>query len=250
MADSPPLISIADLSKVYDTFLAVDRLTFEVHAGQVLGLVGPNGAGKTTTLRCITGLIPPTNGKVSLAGFSLATQAIQAKQRLAFFPDEPRLFEHLTVWQHLNFIARLYQVPDFEPRATALLSDLALSDQRESLPRQLSRGMKQKLVLACGLLHRPTCVVFDEPLTGLDPGGIRSMKVVIRQLAAEGAAIVLSSHLLSLLEEVCSHVLILKGGRKIAYGTLDEVRTQFSAAEGASLEDVFFQATGGETAKP
>ncbi len=240
------MIEVTSLTKNYGSFLAVDDLSFTVQPGEVMGLVGPNGAGKTTTLRCLTGIIPPTKGALKLGGIDLATDPVAAKQLLAFFPDEPRLFDHLSVWQHLVFISRIYQVSDFEPRATALLEELVLSDKRDSLPGELSRGMKQKLALACGLLHQPRVVLFDEPLTGLDPAGIRSMKDTMKRLAREGASVILSSHLLSMLEEVCTHVLILKDGRKVVDGSLEDVRSRFSAHPDASLEDVFFKATDAE----
>lgn len=208
-----------------------------------MGLVGPNGAGKTTTLRCLTGIIPPTMGRILLNGVDLASEPVKAKRQLAFFPDEPRLFDNLSLWQHLVFTARLYQVSNYEARAEALLQKLEIADKRKLMPSELSRGMKQKLTLACGLLHEPKVIFFDEPLTGLDPGGIRSMKETIRQLGRDGAAIIISSHLLSLLEEVCSHVLILKDGVKVADGEINEVRRRFGAEGDTSLEDVFFRAT-------
>ena len=243
------MIAVSGLTKCYGDFMAVRDLTFTVRPGEVMGLVGPNGAGKTTTLRCATGIIPPTLGTVQIGGIDLAADPVAAKQRLAFFPDEPRLFEHLTVDQHLNFIARLYGITDWRERAGPLRAELEMADKRQLLPGELSRGMKQKLVIACGLLHSPAVVFFDEPLTGLDPGGIRRMKDTMRRLARDGAAIILSSHLLSLLEEVCTHVLILQSGAKVADGTLADVRARFATHPESSLEDVFFRATA-ETAGP
>ena len=182
----------------------------------------------------------------SIAGHDIATDAIAAKRSLAFFPDEPRLFDYLTIRQHLNFVARLYGVANHEAIAQPLLEELEIADKADQLPGELSRGMKQKLAIACGLLHSPRVMFFDEPLTGLDPLGIRRMKDSILKRAREGATVVLSSHLLSLLEEVCSHVLILKKGEKIADGTLTDVVTRFSNGEAnVSLEEVFIRATGG-----
>ncbi len=238
------MIEVTGLTKRYGDFTAVHDLSFNVQSGEVMGLVGPNGAGKTTALRSVTGIIPPTQGAVRLGGVDLLADPVAAKRQLAFFPDEPRLFEYLTVWQHLNFVARLYGVPDWAMRAGPILAELEMSDKKDLLPGELSRGMKQKLAIACGLLHQPKVIIFDEPLTGLDPGGIRRMKDVMKRLARDGAAIILSSHLLSLLEEVCSHVLILKDGKKKAHGTMLDVRNRFSNGEQLSLEDVFFRATG------
>jgi ABC-2 type transport system ATP-binding protein len=240
------MIEVAGLSKRYGDFVAVRDLSLTVRPGEVLGLVGPNGAGKTTTLRSIAGIIPPTAGRVQIAGCDLLADPIGAKRALAFFPDEPRLFEYLTVRQHLAFVARIYGVANHEAIAQPLLDEFEIADKADKLPAELSRGMKQKLAIACGLLHAPQVMFFDEPLTGLDPLGIRRMKNSIVQRARAGAAIVLSSHLLHLLEEVCSHVLILKRGEKIAAGTVSEVVAQFSNGEaGVSLEEIFIRATGG-----
>ncbi len=247
---APSLIEASGLTKLYGEFPAVTDLSFSVRAGEVIGLVGPNGAGKTTTLRCLSGIIPPTRGAVRICGHAMGQDPIQAKRNLAFFSDEPRLFEYLTVGQHLTFTARIYNVADYQDLARGLLEELEIAGQVDKLPGELSRGMKQKLAIACGFLHSPRAIFFDEPLTGLDPLGIRRMKDSILKRAAAGAAILISSHLLHLLEEVCSHVLILKEGRKIIDGSMAEVRQKFSElSAGANLEEIFFRATG-ETKGP
>ena len=238
------MIEVSNLTKRYGDFTAVDDLSFSVRPGEVMGLVGPNGAGKTTTLRCLTGIIPATLGTARLCGMDVVADPVGAKRTMAFIPDEPRLFDYLTVAQHLNFVARLYDIGDYEARAQAILTDLEMADKQQLLPAELSRGMKQKLAIACGLLHQPKVVIFDEPMTGLDPIGMRRMKGVMRRLAKEGAAIILSSHLLGLVEEVCTHLLILKNGVKMADGTVAEVRARFADDADTSLEDVFFRATG------
>lgn len=236
------MIEVEELTKVYGEFVAVSGLSFTVRPGELLGLVGPNGAGKTSTLRSCSGIIPATQGRIRICGHDLAADPVAAKSRLAFFSDEPRLFEYLTVRQHLRFTGRLYQVADVEERIPRLLAELDLTAKADDLPAELSRGMKQKVAIACGLIHSPSVVFFDEPLTGLDPLAIRRMKDTIRRLAAEGAAIVLSSHLLALLEEVCTHVLILKEGRKVAHGTMAEVLSLHGASAGnGSLEEVFLR---------
>lgn len=240
------MIEVQGLTKRYGTFTAVENLSFTVRPGEVMGLVGPNGAGKTSTLRCLAGIIPLNGGNVRIVDRDITTDPVAAKRQLAFFPDEPRLFDYLTVRQHLSFVARVYGVADHDAIARPLLEELEIADKVDELPAELSRGMKQKLAIACGLLHSPKVMFFDEPLTGLDPLGIRRMKDSIRKRAQQGAAIVLSSHLLHLLEEVCTHVLILKRGEKIADGTLAEVAARFSNAEAdVSLEEVFIRATGG-----
>lgn len=240
------MIVVNGLSKRYGAFTAVRDLSFGVQPGEVLGLVGPNGAGKTSTLRCLAGIIPASGGRVEIAGCDLAADPVTAKRALAFFPDEPRLFDYLTVRQHLNFVARIYGVRQHEAIAQPLLEEFEIADKADQLPGELSRGMKQKLAIACGLLHAPKVMFFDEPLTGLDPLGIRRMKNSIIKRAREGAAIVLSSHLLHLLEEVCTHVLILKKGEKIADGSVAEVAARFSNGDAkVNLEEIFIRATGG-----
>ncbi|MDE3068903.1 MAG: ABC transporter ATP-binding protein [Verrucomicrobiota bacterium] len=238
------MVQVEGLTKLYGDFTAVGELSFSLQPGEVLGLVGPNGAGKTTTLRCLSGIIPPTRGAVCVGGHDIVRDGVAAKRHLAFLTDEPRLFDYLTVWQHLNFIARIYQVADYEQTGRALLEELELADKRNALPGELSRGMKQKLAIACGLLHSPRVIYFDEPLTGLDPIGIRRMKDSILKRARDGAAIIISSHLLHLVEEICSRILILKNGRKIADGTLGEITRRFSEQAGdTNLEKIFFRAT-------
>jgi ABC-2 type transport system ATP-binding protein len=239
------LIQVHNLTKHYGSFVAVSDLDFEVGAGEILGLVGPNGAGKTTSLRCMVGILRPTQGTVVLGGHDLAKEPTEAKRTLAWLPDEPHLFDALTVDEHLALTARLYGVEDAAARGPMLLEELELSDKRGALPSELSRGMKQKLAIACGLLHEPKALFFDEPLTGLDPYGIRRMKRTILDRRARGAAIVVSSHLLHLVEEIADRVLILQGGRRVALGTLDEIRALAPGlSRDASLEEIFLTVTG------
>jgi ABC-2 type transport system ATP-binding protein len=243
------VIEVQGLTKAYREITAVEGLSFTVGAGEVLGLVGPNGAGKTTTLRCLAGILPPGAGTVRIGGYDLQAEPVKAKARLAFMPDEPNLFPYLTVADHLGLTARLYNVADAAAKGKALLDELELAGKEEALPQELSRGMKQKLVIACGLLHDPSALVFDEPLTGIDPGGIRRMKQTIVRRAKAGAAVVISSHLLPLVEEICDRVLILSKGRLALLGSLDELRAR---AGEESLEEIFLRVTegAGSTAPP
>jgi len=238
------MIEVDGLARSYHSIEAVKDLSFRVEPGEVLGLVGPNGAGKTTTLRCIVGIIPPTRGDVRIDGQSILKNPIAAKRNIGFMPDEPRLFEHLTVLEHLQFTARVYGVADCERKAQNLLVEMELTGQTDSLPGELSRGMKQKLVIACGLLHSPENLVFDEPLTGLDPLGIRRMKQTILGRARAGAAVIVSSHLLHLVEEICGRIMILKEGRKIFHGSLEEISRSLPELRGsADLEEIFLRVT-------
>lgn len=243
-ANGQPLIEVFDYHKSYREVVAVSGLSFGVRAGSVMGLVGPNGAGKTTTLRALAGIIPPTSGSLRIAGHDVAADPVAAKRQLAFVPDDPKLFDTLTVWEHLEFIASAYQVADFEPRARALLEGLELTEKRDTVAQELSRGMRQKVAIGCAYLHDPRAILFDEPLTGLDPRGIRRLKDSIRQRAAAGAAIIISSHLLALVEDLCDHLLIMQRGKALFCGNVADARAAFAkAGEGGSLEEIFFRAT-------
>jgi ABC-2 type transport system ATP-binding protein len=244
------MINVRGLTKSYEKLYAVDDLSFAVQAGEVLGLVGPNGAGKTTTLRCLAGIIAPSKGSVEIAGHDIQKDPVPGKKALAFIPDEPHLFEYLTVQEHLKFIARLYGVADAEARAPELLAELELSDKVKVMPGELSRGMKQKLAIACGLIHDPSVLVLDEPLTGLDPGGMRKMRATIAARAKAGAAVVLSSHLLHLVEELCTKILVMRKGRAVAFGTITEIVATRPELAGMSLEDVFLNLTAEPTQVP
>jgi ABC-2 type transport system ATP-binding protein len=238
------VIEVEGLQKLYGDFPAVQGLSFRVAPGEVLGLVGPNGAGKTTTIRSIAGIIIPTAGRIGIAGHDLAKDPVAAKAALAFIPDEPHLFEYLTVDEHLRFVGRLYRVADARDRIPGILEELGLADKGAALPGELSRGMKQKLAIACGLLHEPRALLLDEPLTGLDPVGIRRMKATIMRRASGGAAVILSSHLLHLVQEICTRVLVMQRGRTVASGTIAEIVAGRPELESRSLEDVFLALIG------
>jgi ABC-2 type transport system ATP-binding protein len=242
-------IEAIGLTKTYDTFVAVKDLSLAVKRGEVLGLVGPNGAGKTTTLRALAGIHPPTEGRVLICGTDLHDDPVGAKKHLAFMPDEPRLFDYLTVEEHLLFVGRLYQVAGIRERIQPLLQEFELYDKRKALPGELSRGMKQKLMIACGFIHDPEVLIFDEPLTGLDPLGIRRMKESIARRAQNGASVILSSHLLHLVEELCDTVAVIQHGNRIAYDTIDNLK--FKIAKGRNdltLEEAFLRITSEEPA--
>ncbi len=245
MTDSPSApIRVVDYQKSYRQRVAVEGLSFSVDRGAILGLLGPNGAGKTTTLRALCGIIPPTRGQLFISGHEISRDSMEAKRRIAYIPDDPHLFESLTVWEHLEFTAAAYRVENFAPLAESLLGRFQLSDRRDTITRELSRGMRQKVAICCAYLHRPDAILFDEPMTGLDPHGIRELKESIREEARRGAALVISSHLLSLIEDLCSHLLILHQGRVLFHGTLIEARGAFpDLRDDSTLEEVFFRAT-------
>lgn len=238
------MIEVNDFTKSYRSTVAVDRLSFSVQPGEILGLVGPNGAGKTSTLRCLAGIIPPTAGIVRVAGHDIVRDDIAAKRRLAYVPDDPKLFDTLTVWEHIEFVAAAYRVTDWRARGEELLARFDLVPKRDTVGQELSRGMRQKVAICCAYLHDPAVIMFDEPHVGLDPRGIRTMKESILERVKAGASVVVSSHLLELVEDMCTHLLILHRGRRLFFGRIGEVRTAFEGLSGdASLEEIFFHAT-------
>jgi ABC-2 type transport system ATP-binding protein len=241
-------IVVEDYHKLYGEHVAVAGISFEVRPGEILGLLGPNGAGKTTTLRALAGILTPTRGRLLLGGHDVQKEPIAAKRVLAYVPDDPQLFERLTIWEHFRFMAATYQLgPPWAARAEMLLTRLELTEKRDVPASDLSRGMRQKLALACGWLHHPRAVLLDEPFTGPDPRGIRTMKELIREHAAEGAAIVVSSHLLTLFEDLISHVLIMHRGRILRHASLetlrDEATQQGEEGRPETLEAMFFRLT-------
>lgn len=238
------MIRVQNYTKAYRETLAVHDLSFQVPSGAILGLVGQNGAGKTTTLRAIAGIIPPTGGQLFVADHNVVKSPQNAKQNLAYIPDEPRLFDSLTVWEHIRFNASAYQVEGWQDKATQLLEQFELLDKKDATARELSRGMRQKVAICCGFLHDPSAILFDEPHTGLDPQGIRTMKHSVEKRAANGSAVIVSSHLLSLIEDLCTHLLILAQGKSLFFGPLEALRAQYpDLGDDNSLEQIFLRAT-------
>ncbi len=212
----------------------------------MLGLVGPNGAGKTSTMRCLCGILPTTSGQIHIGGVSLATDPVAVKQQIAFVPADPKFFDYLTVREHLRLFARLYHCEARDDDMDQLLQLLKIEDKQHHLPAALSRGMQQKLMIACALIHNPKVLIFDEPFTGLDPLAIRNIKQLLRQRAKAGVAVIVSSHLLGMVEAIVDRVLILQHGLKVAHDTVHSLTTQYpTIRETAGLEEIFLQLTGG-----
>ena len=239
----PPLVC-QSITRRFEDRVAVDDLSFSVERGEILGLVGPNGAGKTTTLRSIAGVLPLQDGRVVIDGHDIAAEEMKAKGRLAYVPDDPAPFDVLTVMEHLEFTASLFRVKDWRERAAELLERFELADRADALGSELSRGMRQKLSFCCAWLSEPAVCLLDEPLSGLDPRGIRSARAAIQELRDRGTAIVLSSHLLELIEALADRILIIDGGKKVFEGTLTDARAAVSLSASGSLEEIFFAATG------
>ncbi len=237
------MLEVQGLVKQYKQFVAVDRLNMLIQPGEIVGLLGPNGAGKTTALRCICGILRQTSGRVLINGADILQDQARAKARLAFVPEVPSLYELLTVEEHLRFIAMCFSRLDlFDQLGEGLLQRFNLTEKRRELVATLSKGMRQKLSVACALVHDANVLLFDEPLIGVDPAGAHELKLEIQRQREAGAAILISTHLLDTAERLCDRVIILGRGRKIAEGTLSQLQ-EVSQMEGRSLEDVFLKLT-------
>lgn len=234
-------VEVEEFRKVYDTTVAADGISFTLPVGTIGALVGPNGAGKTTTIRALCGIIRPTSGQLRVAGCDVLQEPLKVKQQVAYVPDDPPLFESLTVWEHLKFVAAAYQVDDFEARGNVLLGQLNLEAKKHALAGELSRGMRQKVAIACAYLHAPAVLFFDEPLTGLDPAAIRLLKRTMVEKAEQGATVLVSSHLLALVEDICRHLIILRLGKCLFSGSFELAKETYGS--NSSLEDVFFKVT-------
>jgi len=235
------MIEVNDFHKLYGSTLAVSGISFSLGEGEICGLVGPNGAGKTTTMRSLAGLITPTSGDLRVDGLDVTRDAIEVRRRLAYVPDDPPLFDDLTVGQHLDLIAGLYAVADHRKKVDDLLATFELTAKVDALAGSLSRGMRQKLAICCAYLYDPRVLLLDEPLTGLDPPGIRGLLESIRRRAAGGTTVILSSHLLAMIEPVCTHVMVMQTGRVEFFGTKASLQSRHP--ETVSLEDAYFAAT-------
>ncbi|HHX75609.1 MAG TPA: ABC transporter ATP-binding protein [Firmicutes bacterium] len=245
------LIKTVNLTKRYGTATAVDNLNLEIKAGEIFGFLGPNGAGKTTTIRILTGLLEATSGEAYICGYHIDREAAQAKAMLAYVPDQPKLYGKLSAWEFLELVAALYRMPKdvSRRRAEQLLAMFGLTDRARDLLEGYSHGMRQKVVLAAALIHQPRVILLDEPTVGLDPASARLLKNVLQEMARQGAAIFVSTHILEIAERMCTRVGILKEGRLIAQGSTEELR-QLVGHAGESLEDIFLELTGGhETAE-
>jgi ABC-2 type transport system ATP-binding protein len=242
---------IIGLVKRFGEKTAVDRLSFQVPAGMLYGFLGVNGAGKTTTLRMISGLIQPDAGQVLVCGVDVVTEPQRAKQPLAYIPDDPVLYGKLNPMEHLEFVAALWNIDPkvARQRAEELLVQLGLWDRRHEWLESYSRGMKQKIALASALIHEPRLVLLDEPLTGLDASAARLVKDILLDFIRKGGSVILTTHILEVAERLAERIGIMSGGRLIAEGTMEDLRSRSGQAAG-SLEDIFLQLIQEEPESP
>src|ERR1700736_5182973 len=231
-------LTVEHLTRRFGRLTAVDDLTFRADRGAILGLLGPNGAGKTTTLLCLAGLLRPNGGAMALDGKRLGADRGRV---VALIPESPEVYAMLTVWEHLVFIAKSCRLEaGWQQRAHELLLRLDLFEKRDTIGEALSKGMRQKTLLASTVLAGTPVLLLDEPMIGLDPRGQRELTEILRELRAEGRTIVVSTHLLQYIEDLCDRLLILKQGRSIFSGPLAELLQE---RERGSLEDVFLEIT-------
>lgn len=229
---------VEGLTKRFGKTVAVDGLSFEVGAGHIMGLVGPNGAGKTTTLYCLAGLLPADSGEARWGG-----QALRHDDgRVGLVPESPEVYPALTVYEHLGFLARLHRLgPEWQAAAERWMERLDLARHRDKVGGALSKGLRQRVILAGAGLVRARLLLVDEPMIGLDPMGQREVRELLREMAADGAAVLLSSHQLGLVEALAESVVILDQGRERAAGTIDELRAAAGLSASDDLETVFFR---------
>lgn len=234
------MIKITHLTKDYGTTVAVNHLNLNVAVGEIYGFIGPNGAGKTTTIRMMGGIIEPTSGDITINGIDMKKDPVAAKKIIGFVPDRPFLYEKLTGMEFMKFIADLYEVaPGLMPRrASELLEQFALKDWADEIIEAYSHGMKQRLIIAAALLHDPKVMIIDEPMVGLDPAAVRMVKDILKDLAAHGVTVFVSTHTLSIAEDLCDRIGVIHKGTLLAQGTMAELNTAAKTGK-AKLEEVF-----------
>jgi len=244
------MIRLTQLTKRYGRFTAVDAIDLEVPQGELFGFLGPNGAGKTTTLRMIAGILRPTGGRVEIAGIDVVKDPTAAKSRLGFIPDRPFIYEKLTGAEFLRFVAGLYgqEGPQVEHRARELLALFDLEEWRDELVESYSHGMRQKLIISSAFVHRPSVIVVDEPMVGLDPKAARILKDLFREYTRRGNTIMMSTHTLEVAESLCDRIGIIANGKIRAAGTMDELRANAEHG-GGGLEQIFLRLTGENAAR-
>jgi ABC-2 type transport system ATP-binding protein len=240
---APNSIEAVGLYKQFKNLLAVDNLSLNVREGEFFGFLGPNGAGKSTTIRMLCGLLRPDAGQIRVAGYDLTTQPLLVKAQIGVLPEETNLYERLTSLEALLFAGQMFGLTREEARERAddLLALMELTEAKDKLIVDYSMGMKKKTALATALIHRPKVMFLDEPFNGIDPISVRAIRNVLRQLTERGTTIFISSHVMEVIERLCSRVAIINKGRIVGIGTLSELRAASRSASDSSLEDIFLK---------
>lgn len=249
-----PAILTEALTRRFGDFTAVDGVNLRVGAGQFYGFLGPNGAGKSTTIKMLTGLMAPTGGRMQILGQDLSTHLVEVKRQIGVVPEGMALFGRLTGAEYLNFVGRMYGLGRgvAAQRASELLEFMELADKPKTLITDYSHGMQKKLALAAAVIHGPKVLFLDEPFEGVDAVASGTLKAMLQRMIARGVTIFLTSHVLEIVERLCTHVGIINHGRLVAQGSLDELRSQVAdsgnaqAGESPTLEDFFLQTVGGD----
>jgi ABC-2 type transport system ATP-binding protein len=237
------MIQTEKLSKSYGNKTALINLDLRVEPGEILGFLGPNGAGKSTTVKILTGLMPADSGRAIVAGYEIATQPLEVKKRIGYVPEQPALYDALTADEYLDVIGCLYHLDPAAARTRReeLLQLFDLSAVKHQRLKEFSKGMRQKVVIASALLHRPEVLILDEPLDGLDANTALVMKELLRKLAAQGKTIMFSSHILEVVERICTRIFIIDKGRYVTDGTAQKIREETGSA---TLDEAFGKLTG------
>ncbi len=253
-APESPAVETFSLVKQFGSFVAVDHIDLQVKRGSFFGFLGPNGAGKSTTIKMLTGLLGPTSGKLRVLGLDVVEQPIEVKRRIGVVPEDLNLFERLTGAEMLSFTGRMYALrrEEIGQRSKELLELMELQHEPKKLIIEYSHGMKKKLSLACALIHRPELLVLDEPFEGIDAIASRTLKDLLLRLTARGLTVFLTSHVLEIVERLCSDIAIIAQGKLLASGSLDElrkgIRMEGDGQGPVSLEEYFIQVVGGTRA--
>jgi ABC-2 type transport system ATP-binding protein len=240
------MIEAIGLTKMFSEFTAVSELSFTVATGEIYGLLGPNGSGKSTTMRMLLGLLKPTAGTARVMGHDIEKEIVAAKRIMGYVPEEPVLPERLTGWEYVNYVSDIWKIergPEREEEIDEILTLLDIKDASDDLIETYSKGMSRKIGLAAALIHRPQVLILDEVQAGIDPRGAATIKEILNGLRERGVSILMSTHVLEIAEQMCHRIGIIKEGKLIAEGTMDELRVQ--AKGQSSLEEIFLSLTGG-----
>jgi ABC-2 type transport system ATP-binding protein len=239
------MIEIDNLSKCFGNKKAVNNLTLQIQPGEILGFLGPNGAGKTTTVRMLTGMLIPTSGTAHVAGFDILTEAIEVKKRIGYVPESGALFESLTAWEYLELITELHHLdrPLAHKRMEESLTRFGLFEEKDQLLSGFSNGMKQKILISAAFLHNPEVLFLDEPLASLDANAALVIKELLKKMAVQGKTIMFCSHILEVVERICTRIAVINEGQLIAEGTTEEITRQTSQG---TLEQAFTKLTGSQ----